>query len=90
MANFEYRRFPVNKITKGDLKFGMTYKIGNKYTPDQFELVDILYDDHFFHKTGSERYHLFLDDGSPELMLWKSITGTDITPEYDIYKQRID
>lgn len=89
MTDFEYKTFPIRKITQGDLKHGMYYEVGRNYTPDGFKLAQIIYDDHFFHKTGSERYHLYLDAGQIELYYWKGVTGKDITPEYDIYSQII-
>lgn len=89
MTNFGYKRFPIRKITQGDLKHGMWYEVGKKYTNDKYELAQIVYDDHFFHKSGSERYHLYLDAGADELYYWKGVTGRDITPEYDIYSQII-
>ena len=95
MDNYiDYAKFPIRKITKGDLKTGMTYILGARYTKSRqskmgLELVSIVYDDAYFHKSSEPRYHLFLDDEAEDgWVLWKTLVGDNITIEYDIYAQK--
>lgn len=93
MGEIKYGKLPIRSITKGGLvRDGMCYTVGYKYIGKKHPIVDIQYDEEYFYKTDEPRYHIYIDlgDGAPELYLWKTVTGKDITVEYDIEYQRID
>lgn len=91
-----YKKFPIRRITKGDLvrtptSNGMSYCVGDKFRRGSIIIVEIAYDEEYFYKTSEPRYHLFIqgEDDAPELLLWKTVTGRDVTVEYDLDSQKI-
>jgi len=80
----------IRKIIIGDIKEGMTYKVGQQfYAGKQLTVRGISYDVETQFNTGDRKYDVLVsEEGSSLIRLWKSFINVPTSVEYDISIER--
>ena len=79
----------IRKITIGDLKEGITYKVGQSMLGGQILIKSIIQEPDYINKTGVNRYDIYVSQfGSGVSRLWKTFEDMPVSIEYDINEQK--
>jgi hypothetical protein len=75
----------IRKINIGDIKDGMTYKVGQEMMGGRLMIKTIMYDTDTQLNTGDRKYDVYvMERGSDNVRLWKSFINVPTSIEYDI------
>lgn len=75
----------IRKITIGDLKDGITYKVGQEMLGGSIVIKSILHDVDYLLKNGINKYDILVSPkGETYTRMWKSFENMNISVEYDI------
>ncbi len=78
----------IRKISIGDLKQGITYKVGQEMLGGKIVIKSILLDPESTISLGSSKYNIMVqEEGSDVIRLWKSFIGMPVAIEYDIKQE---
>lgn len=79
----------IRKITIGDLKDGITYKVGQSMMAGQITIRSIIHDVDFLEKAGINRYDIYVSQGEVRYSrLWKTFENMPVSIEYDISEEK--
>jgi hypothetical protein len=79
----------IRKISVGDLKSGITYKIGQPMMGGVIFITSIQLDVDSSEEIGAVKYDIIVkEQGSDYHRIWKSFIGMPVTIEYDIDEER--
>lgn len=79
----------IRKITVGDLKDGITYKVGQTMLGGKLLIESIIQDPDYLSNTGINRYDIIVrEEGENYSRLWKTFENMSISVEYDISLQK--
>ena len=78
----------IRKITIGDLKEGITYKVGQAMLGGQITIKSIIQDPDYLNKTGVNRYDILVSQQNAGVArLWKTFENMPVSIEYDINEE---
>lgn len=78
----------IRKITFGDLKDGLTYKVGQNMFSNSIRITAIIQDDAYFQEYGKVRYDVYvIRSGESVSQMWKSFIDLPIAIEYNMNPQ---
>lgn len=74
----------IRKISVGDIKEGITYKVGQSMFGDRIMIEQIMQDLKAL-ELGILKYDIYIsENGSNNVRLWKEIENMPIVKEYDV------
>ena len=80
----------VRKISIGDLKNGITYKVGQEMGGGRMTITEIKLDVETTDEIGTTKYDItVMEHGSEYHRKWKSFIGMPVTVEYDIDEEQL-
>lgn len=75
----------IRKISFGDLKDGLAYKVGQSMFGGKLTITAIVQDDLFFNEYGKVRYDVYVKKiGEDVSTMWKSFIDLPIGIEYNM------
>ena len=75
----------IRKISVGDIKEGITYKLHQSMMGGRIYIEQILLDLEYLDKYGILKYNVYVsENGSNNVRLWKEFSNMPISIEYDI------
>jgi len=75
----------IRKISIGDIKEGITYKVGQRMMGDRILIEQILPNLEALESMGVVQYDIYVSEkDSDSVRLWKSFIGVPTSIEYDI------
>lgn len=78
----------IRKISFGDLKDGLAYKVGQSMFGGKLLITAIVQDDIYFSEYGKVRYDVYVRKNNEDIsMMWKSFIDLPIGIEYDMDNQ---
>ena len=78
----------IRKISIGDIKEGITYKVGQEMMGGRILIESIVKDVESLLRFGINKYDIFVSkSGSDHARLWKSFENMSCSVEYDIEEQ---
>jgi len=79
----------IRKISVGDIKEGITYKVGQQMLGGRILIEQILKDYEALGQHGINTYHIYVsENGSDVVRIWKTFEDMPVSVEYDISIER--
>jgi len=78
----------IRKISIGDIKEGITYKVGQEMMGGRIIIESIMKDIESLYQNGINKYDVFVSKaGSSHVRLWKSFESMPCSVEFDIEEE---
>lgn len=74
----------IRKISVGDIKEGITYKVGQSMMGGRLYIEQILQDIDYLATYGISKYDVYVSENDSDLRIWKSFENQSVSVEYDI------
>ena len=75
----------IRKISIGDIKEGITYKLHQSMMGGRIYIEQILQDLDYIENYGILKYDVYVsENGSDNIRVWKSFSNAEVAIEYDI------
>jgi len=74
----------IRKISVGDIKEGITYKVGQSMMGGRIYIEQILHDVDYLAQFGISKYDVYVSENDGDIRIWKSFENGQISVEYDI------
>lgn len=79
----------IRKISIGDIKEGITYKVGQEMLGGRITIESIVKDMEYLTKYGISKYDVYVSrsDNPLHVRIWKSFEGVPVSVEYDLEEE---
>jgi len=75
----------IRKISVGDIKEGITYKVGQNMMGGRLLIEQITHDVDYLIEYGIDKYDVYVSENSSDnVRIWKSFKQMSVSVEYDI------